>query len=100
IRDYKVTGVQTCALPISASSSNHARPRASALISVGSHLELSFCVAAPGSTSLISPPRRRKATGAVSSIGLSLGFSDEGGPTAPQIGRASCREGGWVGVGA
>src|SRR5436309_7339855 len=65
------------------SSSNHARPRASALISVGSHLELSFCVATADSTSLISPPRRRKATGAVSSIGLSLGFSDEDGTTAP-----------------
>src|SRR5438034_1269067 len=66
-----------------ASSSNHARPRAIALISVGSHLDRSFCVATPGSTSLISVPRRRKATGAVSSIGLSLGFSDEGGTTAP-----------------
>src|SRR5258707_14331862 len=66
-----------------ASSSNHARPGAIALISVGSHLERSFGIATPGSTSLISPPRRRKATGAVSSIVLSLGFSDEGGTTAP-----------------
>src|SRR5438046_8850699 len=60
-----------------ASSSNHACPRAIALISVGSHRERSFCIATPGSTSLISTPRRLKATGAVSSIGLSLGFSDE-----------------------
>src|SRR5882672_9719460 len=66
-----------------ASSSNHPRPRAIALISVGSHLDLSFCNATAGSTSLISTPRRLKATGAVSSMGLSLGFSDEGGTTAP-----------------
>src|SRR3984893_12072257 len=66
-----------------ASSSNHARPRAIALISVGSHLDLSFCNATAGSTSLISTPRRLKATGAISSIGLSLGFSDAGGMTAP-----------------
>src|SRR6267142_826188 len=68
-----------------ASSSNHARPRAIALISVGSHRERSFCVATPGSTSLISTPRRLKATGAVSSIVLSLGSSDVGGTTAPPI---------------
>src|SRR5882724_2115153 len=61
-----------------ASSSNQARPRTIALISVGSHLERSLCIATPGSTSLISTPRRRKATGAVSSIELSLGFSDAG----------------------
>src|SRR5712671_55550 len=66
-----------------ASSSNHARPRAIALISVGSHFDLSFCDATAGSTSLISTPRRLKATGVVSSIGLSLGFSDKGGMTAP-----------------
>src|ERR1700730_7910890 len=60
-----------------ASSSNPARPRAIALISAGSHLERSFRTATPGSTSLISTPWRLKATGAVSSIGLSLGFSDE-----------------------
>src|SRR5467141_1355236 len=54
-----------------ASSSNHARPRAIALISVGPHFDLSFCDAIAGSTSLISTPRRLKATGVVSSIGLS-----------------------------
>src|SRR6266446_6838515 len=37
-----------------ASSSNHARPRAIALISVGSHLDRSFCNATAGSTSLIA----------------------------------------------
>src|ERR1700739_1325538 len=66
-----------------ASSSDHARPGAIALISVGSHLDLSFCDATAGSTNLISTPRRLKVTGAVSSIGLSLGFSDKGGMTAP-----------------
>src|SRR6266853_1440735 len=66
-----------------ASSSNHARPRAIALIRVGSHLGRSFCIATPGSTSLISTPRRLNATSAVSSIGLPLGFSDEGDTTAP-----------------
>jgi hypothetical protein len=59
------------------------RARAIALISVWSHLEGSFGIATPGSTSLISTPRRLKTTGAVSSIGLSLGLSDEGGTTAP-----------------
>jgi hypothetical protein len=53
------------------------------LISVGSHLERSFCIATPGSTSRISTPRRLKATATVSSIWLALGFSDEGGTTAP-----------------
>src|ERR1700737_367524 len=50
----------------------------------GSHRERSFCVATSGSTSLISTPRRLKATGAVSSIGLSPGFSDTGGMTGVQ----------------
>jgi hypothetical protein len=40
------------------SSSNHARPRAIALISAGSHLELCFCGANPGRTNLVSAPRR------------------------------------------
>jgi len=66
-----------------ASSSNHARSSAIALISRGSHLELPFSVATPGSTRLISTPRRLNVTGAVSSIGLSLGFSDKGGTTGP-----------------
>src|SRR5438093_2410878 len=66
-----------------ASSSNHARPRAIALINVGSHRERSFWIATSGSTSLISTPRRLKAIGAASSIGLSLGLSDEGCGTAP-----------------
>src|SRR5258707_5233728 len=66
-----------------ASSSNHARPRAIALISVGSHRERSFCTATPGSTSLISTPRRLNATRAVISIGLSLGFSAVDRTTAP-----------------
>src|SRR6266700_3119016 len=65
-----------------ASSSNHARPRAIALISVGSHREGPFCIATAGSVS-ISTPRRLKAIGAASSIGLSFGLSDEGGATAP-----------------
>jgi hypothetical protein len=59
-----------------ASSSNHARTRAIALISAGSHLELRFCCASPGRASLLSAPRRLKATAAVSSIALSLPSSD------------------------
>src|SRR5580698_8839217 len=43
------------------SSSNHARPRAIALISAGSHCELCFCGANPGRTNLVSAPRRVKA---------------------------------------
>src|SRR5712675_3484467 len=66
-----------------ASSSNHARPRAIALIRVGSHLERSFDNATPGSTSLISTPRRLTAPGAVSSIGLLVGFSAEDDETGP-----------------
>src|ERR1700724_2186033 len=49
------------------SSSNHARPRAIALISAGSHLELFFCGANPGRTNLVSAPRRVKAAVAVRS---------------------------------
>jgi hypothetical protein len=59
-----------------ASSSNHACPRAIALISAGSHLEAWLCCANPGSTSLVSAPRRLKSTAAVSSIVLPLGSSD------------------------
>src|SRR5438067_3868648 len=59
-----------------ASSSNHARPRAIALISAGSHLELCFCGANPGRTNLVSAPRRVKAAVAVSSTALSLAASD------------------------
>src|SRR5438093_4074292 len=66
-----------------ASSSNHARPRAIALISVGSHRERSFGIATVGSTSLISTPRRLETTAAVSSIGLSPGFSAGDDETAP-----------------
>jgi hypothetical protein len=60
----------------SASSSNHARPRAIALISAGSHLELCFCGANPGRTNLVSAPRRVNAAAAVSSTALSLAASD------------------------
>src|SRR6266404_5951267 len=58
------------------SSSNHARPRAIALISAGSHLELYLCCANPGRTNLVSAPRRVKAAVAVSSTALSLAASD------------------------
>src|SRR3981081_607685 len=64
------------------SSSNHARPRAIALISAGSHLELCFCGANPGRTNLVSAPRRVKAAVAVSSTALSLGASDADGATS------------------
>ena len=47
-----------------ASSSTHARPRAITLISAGSHREGWFCCASPGSTSLVSTPRRLNATAA------------------------------------
>ena len=43
------------------------RPRAMALISVGSHFALWYGSARPGSTSLDATPRRRKATAALSS---------------------------------
>src|SRR5437868_7038984 len=59
-----------------ASSSNHARPRAIALISAGSHVELCFCCANPGRTNLVSAPRRVKAAAAVSSTALLLAASD------------------------
>src|ERR1700740_3708625 len=58
------------------SSSNHARPRAIALISAGSHRELWSCCANPGRTNLVSAPRRVKAAVAVSSTALSLAVSD------------------------
>src|SRR6516164_2784347 len=67
-----------------ASSSNHVRPRAIALISAGSHRDLSICCASPGSTSLVSAPRRLKATAvpfAVQTGAKAPGFS----PTAPEF---------------
>ena len=51
-------------------------PRAIALISAGSHLELCFCGANPGRTNLVSAPRRVTAAVAVSSTALSLAASD------------------------
>src|SRR5271155_4568210 len=66
-----------------ASSSNHARPRAIALISAGSHLELCFCCANPGRTNLVSAPRRMKAAAAVSSTAQSLAASDAHDGTSP-----------------
>src|SRR6516162_8300854 len=59
-----------------ASSSNHARPRTTALISAGSHLEGWFCGASPGNTILVATPRRLKSTAAVNSIVLAPGASD------------------------
>ena len=58
------------------SSSNHERPRAIALSSAGSHLELCFCGANPGRTNLVLAPRRVKAAVSVSSTALSLAASD------------------------
>src|SRR6516164_3587700 len=58
-----------------ASSSNHARPRTTALISAGSHLEGWFCGASPGNTILVATPRRLKSTAAVNSIVLAPGTS-------------------------
>src|SRR5205085_2133989 len=61
-----------------ASSSNHARPRAIALLRAGSHRELRSCCANPGSTNLVSIPRCLKATAAVSSTALCSIFSGIG----------------------
>src|SRR6516165_3103467 len=66
-----------------ASSSNHVRPRAIALISAGSHRDLSICCASAGSTSLVSAPRRLKATAAASSTALSRPSSDADAGTPP-----------------
>src|SRR5688500_20328387 len=80
IRDYKVTGVQTCALPIlgrgvpSTRKVRVSRPRESALIS-------RVAVARPVSRSTTRPPGRTTTA-------------------EVEIGRASCRERGWVGWGA
>src|SRR5712671_2047213 len=63
-----------------ASSSNHVCPRAIALISAGSHRDLSFCCASPGRTSLVSTPCRLKAIAAASSTALSLPSSDADTP--------------------
>src|SRR6202049_1056222 len=72
------------------SSSNHARPRAIALISAGSHLELCFCCANPGRTNLVSAPRRVKAAVAVSSTALSLAASDADDATSSPNRRPRC----------
>src|SRR5215831_3102916 len=66
-----------------ASSSNHARPRTTALISAGSHLEPTLCCASPGNTNLVATPRRLKPTAAVNSIVLAPGSSDARDGTSP-----------------
>jgi hypothetical protein len=63
-----------------------ASPRAIALISAGSRRDLSFCCTSPGSTSLVSAPRRLKAIAAVSSTALSRPSSDADEPEKrPQV---------------
>src|SRR5215472_7556527 len=59
-----------------ANSSNHARPRTTALISAGSRLEGWFCSVSPGNTTLVATPRRLKSTAVVNSIVLAPGSSD------------------------
>src|SRR6516225_7879437 len=66
-----------------ASSSNHRCPRATALISAGSHFALWYGSARPGSTSLDATPRRWKATAALSSNKVSVAMSDAGEATIP-----------------
>src|SRR6516225_9780599 len=73
-----------------ASSSNHARPRTTALISAGSHLEGWFCGASPGNTILVATPRRLKSTAAVNSIVLAPGASDTREGKSP-LNSAPCR---------
>ena len=65
-----------------ASSSNHARPRAIALISAGSCFVLWFCDVKPGSTSLFSAPRRLNSTAAVNSMAVSVGVSEANNRTS------------------
>ena len=66
-----------------ASSPNHARPRAIALISAGSPLDGWCCCADPSSTSLVPAPRRSKSTAVASSIVPPPGFSDARSGTPP-----------------
>jgi phosphoribosylpyrophosphate synthetase len=61
-----------------ASSSNHARPRAIALISAGSHRELCLCCANPGGTNLVSAPRRVNNRPSVPLAGRTVIVADDG----------------------
>src|SRR5688500_20150737 len=71
IRDYKVTGVQTCALPISSPSRTSAAPRR------------------PGWRAPTSSPKCSTSAGCPT---RSTSWSRAWPPGSPQIGRASCRE--------
>src|SRR5256885_12393100 len=78
IRDYKVTGVQTCALPISGPRTTSMRSTLSVVSAAKSYVPPGSFAGTPSTstfTYLLSPPRRKRDV------------------VAPgEIGRASCRE--------
>src|SRR5690606_40133158 len=99
IRDFHVTGVQTCALPISPAVEVRSRRVG------GSTYQVPVEVRPDRSSALcmrwvINAARSRNDKSMASRLARELidASNNEGG--AIQIGRASCREGGWVKVGA
>src|SRR5256885_5439735 len=76
IRDYKVTGVQTCALPISSYAGAAAAADDASIIFYN-----------PAGMSLL--PGGMQVSAGLALINLSAKFSDSG---STEIGRASCRE--------
>src|SRR5687767_15766489 len=86
IRDKLVTGVQTCALPISTGRVGQWRMRTGPF-------------RPPGSSGTGSPPLYGKPTDRKSKNGRSWNWADAGSATM-EIGRASCRERVEISVGA
>src|SRR5205807_7320911 len=87
IRGYKVTGVQTCALPIFASTLTvmALRQLSAAMLAIGCEEGKTPAF----STSMSMPPKRFTAASSAASIALASVRSQ----TRPRkIGRASCRE--------
>src|SRR5690606_39538100 len=87
IRDFHVTGVQTCALPISATEAVHAIYGRDARIGDGG-----WSVGGPLLVTHAGPePQGSLASGIVAEAGAAGATPAEPGPAA-EIGRASCRE--------
>src|SRR5690606_39279662 len=94
IRDFHVTGVQTCALPISAStnsSSENLSSRSSSSVSVAPGSPSSPGNAAHGRNRSENVVRHRKSASHMRSASC--------GSRRAEIGRASCREGGQLRAG-
>src|SRR5699024_11916385 len=95
IRDRNVTGVQTCALPISAVEAFSAIVRA--LVAIVPRVVATVCWASASVWVFVALAARRRASAAC--IEVTLRLICRGSEAMSKIGRASCRERGKVEMG-